>query len=459
MKQKTIASTIQVAGLGIHSGVHCNLSLLPAEADTGILFCRTDLPDLPTIPALASHLSTTERSTSLKKGDVSVHTIEHLLAAIVGADIDNVRIEIDAAELPILDGSSKAFLELIRKAGMEEQDAEREYLVIDEVMTVTNGQSELMIVPSEEYSASVMVDYNSSMIHSQYASLDKIEDFEQEIAPSRTFCFLREIKPMIERKLIRGGSLDNAVVYVDEPVSKELEEELKSLVKNEVGKIELNSTLSSTPLHYPNEAARHKLLDLIGDLALVGKKIKGKIIAKQPGHYINTQLAKKIYDRTQSEDAGISHIDPTVPPLKDTIEVMRMLPHRPPFLFVDKIMELSDTHVIGVKNVTMGEPYFVGHFPNEPIMPGVLQMEALAQVGGILALSIVPDPENYITYFMKMNNAKFRQKVVPGDTLIFRLDLMSPLRRGICHMFGRVFVGGKVAAEAELMALVTKSQN
>jgi UDP-3-O-[3-hydroxymyristoyl] N-acetylglucosamine deacetylase/3-hydroxyacyl-[acyl-carrier-protein] dehydratase len=390
---------------------------------------------------------------------VVINTSEHVLAALVGLDIDNIIIEIDAPEPPIMDGSSKFFVQALEEAGIEEQDAEREIYEVKDIISYKDEEtgSEIMIMPSDKYEITTMVDFGTKILGTQNATLERIEDFKEEIADARTFSFLHEIEMLLDNDLIKGGDLNNAIVYVDKPLSDETMKKLSKAFKKDKVTVKPNGILDNLTLHWANEAARHKLLDVIGDLALIGTKIKGKVIATKPGHKINTHFARKMMKLIKIEKRNkVPQYDLNQPPLMDIHDIMKLLPHRPPFLLVDRILELSDHHVVGMKNVTMNETFFVGHFPGAPVMPGVLQIEAMAQCGGVLVLSTVPDPENYLTYFMKMNNVKFKQKVLPGDTLIFKAELMMPIRRGICHMQAYGYANNKLVVEAELMAQIVK---
>ncbi len=458
-KQRTIKKEVSLNGVGLHTGKLVELTFKPAEANTGIRFVRTDLEGKPEIEALATFVKKTQRGTNLEKNGVSINTSEHVLAAIVGLDIDNIIIEVNSPEPPIMDGSSKFFVESLEKAGIIEQDSDREYFEVKEVISHRDEESgsEIMIMPSDHYEVTVMVDFGTKILGTQNATLKKISDFKKEIANARTFSFLHEIEMLLDNDLIKGGDLNNAIVYVDKPLSDKTMEKLSKAFKKKKVTIKPNGILDNLTLHWPNEAARHKLLDVIGDIALVGTRLKGKVIVNKPGHKINTDFAKKLYKIILLEKRNkVPKFDLNQRPLMDIHEIMNILPHRPPFLLIDRILELSDKHVVGMKNVTMNEPHFVGHFPGAPVMPGVLQIEAMAQCGGILVLSSVPDPENYLTYFMKMNNVKFKQKVLPGDTLIFKAELMSPIRRGICHMQAYGYANGKLVVEAELMAQIVK---
>ncbi|HUH51335.1 MAG TPA: bifunctional UDP-3-O-[3-hydroxymyristoyl] N-acetylglucosamine deacetylase/3-hydroxyacyl-ACP dehydratase [Flavobacterium sp.] len=460
-KQKTIEEAITLTGVGLHTGKEVTMVLKPAPIDNGFTFVRVDLEGSPVIEADATYVVNTQRGTNLEKRGVKIQTSEHVLAACVGCDLDNIIIELNASEPPIMDGSSKYFVEAIEKAGIVEQDAEQKIYIVKEVISYTDEEtgSELLIMPCDDYQITTMVDFGTKVLGTQNASIKSISEFKTEIANARTFSFLHELEALLQNGLIRGGDLNNAIVYVDKEISTETMESLKTAFGKEHIAVKPNGILDNLTLHFPNEAARHKLLDVIGDLALVGTRIRGKVIANKPGHFVNTQFAKKLSKIIKIEERNkVPNFDPNQPPLMNTVQIMNILPHRPPFLLIDKILELSDKHVVGLKNVTMNEPFFVGHFPGAPVMPGVLQIEAMAQAGGILALSTVPDPENYLTYFMKIDNVKFKQPVVPGDTLIFKLELLSPIRRGICHMQAYAYVNGKLATEAELMAQIVKSK-
>jgi UDP-3-O-[3-hydroxymyristoyl] N-acetylglucosamine deacetylase/3-hydroxyacyl-[acyl-carrier-protein] dehydratase len=459
VKQKTIQKEITLKGVGLHTGAEVTMTFKPAPVNHGFAFVRVDLEGKPVIEADSNYVVNTQRGTNLEKKGVKIQTTEHVLAACMGCDLDNILIELNASEPPIMDGSSKYFVEALEQAGIQEQETERKVYIVKEVITYTdeNTGSEITIIPNDNYCVTTMVDFGTKVLGTQNATLKNLNDFKKEIADSRTFSFLHELETLLEHGLIKGGDLNNAIVYVDKEISPQTMERLKVAFGKDNISVKPNGILDNLTLHYPNEAARHKLLDVIGDLALVGMRIQGKVIANKPGHFVNTQFAKKLSKIIKLEQRNqVPVYDLNQPPLMDVTKIMSILPHRSPFLLVDRIIELSDTHVVGMKNVTMNEPYFVGHFPGAPVMPGVLQIEAMAQAGGVLVLSTVPDPENYLTYFIKIDNVKFKQQVVPGDTLIFKLDLLSPIRRGICHMQGYAYANGKLVTEAELMAQIVK---
>ena len=460
-KQTTIKNEISLTGVGLHTGREVKMTFKPAPANNGYTFVRVDLEGQPVIEADANYVVNTQRGTNLEKLGVKIQTSEHVLAAFVGCDVDNVIIELDAPEPPIMDGSSKYFVEAIEKAGVVELEAERKYYVVKEVISFTDEAtgSEILVMPSDDYQVTAMVDFGTKVLGTQNATMKNISEFKTEISEARTFSFLHELESLLENGLIKGGDLNNAIVYVDKEISPSTMENLRVAFGKDKISVKPNGILDNLTLHYPNEAARHKLLDVVGDLALIGTRIKGKVIANKPGHFVNTQFAKKMSKLIKIEQKNqIPVYDLNQEPLMDIHKIMAMLPHRPPFLLVDKIFELSDSHVVGLKNVTMNEPFFVGHFPGAPVMPGVLIIEAMAQTGGILILSTVPDPENYLTYFMKIDNVKFKYKVLPGDTLVFKCDLISPIRRGICHMHANAYANGRLVAEAELMAQISKKQ-
>ena len=461
-QQRTIAKEISLQGVGLHTGADVLMTFKPAPENHGYKFKRLDIEGEPVLNADASLVTNTQRGTNLERNGVSIQTTEHVLAACVGLEIDNLLIELNASEPPIMDGSSKFFVKALEEAGILEQEAVRDEYIVKEIITYLDEESgsEIILMPADEYQVTTMVDFGTKVLGTQNASIQHISQFKKEISDSRTFSFLHEIEMLLEHGLIKGGDLNNAIVYVDKELSPSTMEKLKVAFNKEEITVKPNGILDNLTLHHANEAARHKLLDVIGDLALAGTRIRGKIIANKPGHYINTQFAKKLQKIIKNERRNyVPDVDLHATPVKDVNQIMEMLPHRPPFLLVDKILELTGEHVIGVKNVTMNEPFFVGHFPGSPVMPGVLQIEAMAQTGGILVLSTVPDPENYLTYLIKIDKVRYKHQVVPGDTLIFKLDLMSPIRRGICQMQARAYANGRLVSEAEIMAQIVKVKN
>ena len=457
--QTTISKKVSLSGVGLHTGKDVSLTFCPADADHGYSFKRIDLEGNPIIEADANYVTSTERGTCLNKNDITIQTCEHVLASLVGLQIDNVLIELNASEPPIMDGSSKFFVEALEKAGIKELSKKRKEFVVKNVISYRDEDSgsEITVLPSNEYQVTTMVDFGTKILGTQNATIESISEFKDNISSCRTFSFLHEIEMLLNKGLIKGGDLNNAIVYVDKPLSEETMTKLKKAFNKDKIAVKSNGILDNLNLLYPNEAARHKLLDVIGDLALIGTKIRGKVIATKPGHYINTKFSKKMKNIIKdSKKNDIPQIDFSSKPLMDTTKIMDILPHRPPFLFIDKIYELNDDLVIGVKNVTIDEDFFKGHFPEYPVMPGVIIIEAMAQMGGILVMSKLDDPQNYLTFFAKIDKVRFRNKVLPGDTLIFKCSLLGPFRRGICHMQGLAYANGKLCAEAELTAQITK---
>lgn len=460
--QTTISSPITLTGVGIHTGEEVTMTFKPAPANHGYAFCRIDLEGHPIIEAQAQHVLDTQRGTLLQKNGVKIQTCEHVLAALVGLEIDNVLIELNASEPPIMDGSSKFFVEALENAGIDTLDVERDEYIVKENITYYDEESgsEITVLPCDNYQVTTMVDFGTKVLGTQNASLKKLSDFKKDFADARTFSFLHELEMLLEKGLIKGGDLNNAIVYVDKEISDETMDKLRKAFGKKSISVKPNGILDNLTLHHPNEAARHKLLDVIGDLALIGTRIRGKVIATKPGHYINTQFAKKMAKIIKTEKRNrVPVFDLNTEPALDVNDIMKILPHRPPFLLVDKILEISEKHVVAVKSVTMNEPFFEGHFPGQPVMPGVLQIEAMAQAGGVLVMNTVPDPENYLTFFMKIEQAKFKHPVVPGDTLVFKLELLSPIRRGICHMQAYAYSGGRLVTEAEMMAQIVRKKD
>ena len=462
-KQRTLTAPISFKGKGLHTGVEVNMTFQPAPDSHGYIFKRTDLPGQPLINALAENVVETERGTVLEENGARISTIEHVLASFVGMGIDNVLVEVDGPEAPILDGSSKEYAEAIAKTGAVDQETDRKYFMLKEKVEYYDEKHGIHIIayPDKVQSINVLIDYNSEVLGNQHASLDELQSFQDEIAPCRTFVFLHELEYLAKNNLIKGGDLDNAIVIVDRKMEQEELDRLADLFNKPHIEVQPEGILNNVDLRFSNEPARHKLLDLMGDLALVGRWFKAKIIATRPGHHSNNEFARAL--RQVMKKAALQKKIPIYNsnevPLIDINEVKRRLPHRYPFLMVDKVIHLDEKSVVGIKNVTVNEPFFVGHFPEEPVMPGVLQIEAAAQVGGILVLGTVPDPENYSTYFLKIDKVKFKRKVIPGDTLIIKVDLLEPIRRGIALVFAEIFVGSQLAMEGELMAQIVKTKS
>ena len=459
-KQKTLKKAISLSGKGLHTGVDVTISLNPAPENHGFVFQRIDLEEKPLIRAIAENVTETSRGTTLEQNNASVSTIEHCLAACTGMELDNVLITLDGPEAPILDGSSSQYVAAIADAGIVDQEAEKVYFTPTEKVEYYDEEKGIHIIayPDEELSMNVLIDYNSKVLGNQYATLDDIKKFKKEIAPCRTFVLLHELEFLAANNLIKGGDLDNAIVIMDRKVNQDELDRLAEIFKKPKIKVKPEGVLNNIDLHFPNEPARHKLLDMIGDLSLIGMPFKVKIIAQRPGHHADTEFARILRQMAKKAKAkgDVPVYDPNQEPVVDVVEIQKTLPHRNPFLLVDKIIHRDEKKVIGVKNVTMNEPFFVGHFPGEPVMPGVLQIEALAQVGGLLVLNTVPDPEIYLTFFLRVDKVRFKRKVVPGDTLIMKMTLLEPIRRGIAIMFGEGYVGDNLVIEGEMMAQIVK---
>jgi UDP-3-O-[3-hydroxymyristoyl] N-acetylglucosamine deacetylase/3-hydroxyacyl-[acyl-carrier-protein] dehydratase len=458
-KQHTLGSVTSISGTGLHTGIIVDMALKPANPGFGFQFQRTDLPGMPTIKADCDLVTDTSRGTTLEQGPMKVSTVEHILAALVGMGVDNCLIELNGPEIPIIDGSSEPFVKIIEEAGIVEQDAAKAWYSIDTNISLYDDVKnvEMTALPAASYGITTLIDFNSPVLGPQHAGLKSMKDFKNEIAPCRTFCFLHELEMLLDNNLVKGGDINNAIVVVDKPVTDEEMTRLAKAFGREKMEIKSEGYLNNLELRFANEPARHKLLDVIGDLALVGYPIKAQIIASRPGHSSNVEFAKLIkqYIKKNKHTRDIPVYDPNQPPVFDSQALERTLPHRFPFLLVDKIIELTDTKIVGVKNVTFNEYFFQGHFPGNPIMPGVLQIEALAQTGGILCINSMPKGD-YDTYFLKIDNCKFKQKVVPGDTMLLKMELIDPIRRGICVMRGSVYVGNKLCTEADLTAQLVK---
>ena len=459
-KQKTLQTSFTLHGKGLHTGLDIDITFLPAPAGTGRIIRRVDLEGSPEIPALSEYVKGTERGTVLIKGAASVSTIEHAMAALYAKGIENCIIEVNAPEFPILDGSAKAYIDAINEVGIVEQEQAAEPYIVKQRHEVISedGKSRIILLPDSHFGIDVHVSFDSPVLDNQFASLERLQDFDTEIASSRTFVFVREVEMLLQHNLIKGGDLDNALVIYDEPMSQEKLDNICDLVGVPHKKDLSLGYINNAPILFPNEPARHKLLDVLGDLALIGRPIRGRIIAFCPGHKINNEMGAKIRKDIKLNEAQAPLSNPNQTPLLDVNRIRELLPHRYPFLMVDKIIEIGSDYIVGVKSVSGNEPFFQGHFPTEPVMPGVLQIEAMAQVGGLLVLNTIDDPENYSTYFMKIDNVKFRQKVVPGDTLVFKLRLLTEVRRGVANMRGLAFVGEKLVCEAEFMAQVVKNK-
>ena len=460
MKQCTLKGEFHVSGKGLHTGLQIEATFSPAPENTGYVFKRIDLEGEPTLQAVAENVVETVRGTVIGNNSMRISTIEHALAALYAAGIDNCLITLNAPELPILDGSAIEYAEKIDEVGIVEQDAEKDYYIVKQKIEVIDEKtgSSLIVLPDEDFSIDTMIEFDSPILQNQFASLNSMKRFKSDIAASRTFVFVREIVALLNANLIKGGDLDNAIVIYDQPMSQEQLNKISELMGVPPIEVANLGYINNKPLVFPNEPARHKLLDVIGDIALIGRPLKGRIIANKPGHTLNATFSKKIRREIKRQEVQAPIYNPNIAPVMDINRIRELLPHRYPFLLVDKIIEVGDNHIVGVKNMTQNEPFFQGHFPQEPVMPGVLQIEAMAQVGGLLVLNVVDEPERYSTYFMKIDNVKFRQKVVPGDTLIFHLQLMNEIRRGVATMKGYAFVGEKMVSEAEFMAQIIKNK-
>ncbi len=461
MKQKTLAKSFRLEGVGLHTGKPVTIDFEPAEANHGIRFMRVDMEDQPILVAEVNHVVSTNRGTTIRNGEAQISTVEHVLSAIAGSGVDNVLIKVNGPEIPIMDGSSIDFIKGIQKAGVVDQDAEREFFEIEEPISFRDEVTgtELLALPSENFEVTAMIDFNSQILGHQYASLENIEDYAEQIAPCRTFVFVRELEQLFDQNLIKGGDLDNAVVIADRLMDQEELDRLARKLGKQSITVEKTGILNTTKLKFENEPARHKLLDVLGDLTLLGKPIKGKIVARKPGHTANIEFTKLLKRKLveQRKLKGRPRVDPDQPSLYDIEAIRKLLPHRYPFLLVDKIIEMSDNHIVGVKNITFNEPFFQGHFPDNAIFPGVLQIEALAQVGGVFVLSGIEDPENWGTLLLKIDNTKFKNKVGPGDQLVLKMELLQAVRRGICLMYGTAYVGSKLVSESEITAQIVRN--
>lgn len=459
-KQQTLKGSFSLSGKGLHTGLHINITFHPAPAGTGRIIRRVDLEGSPEIPALSEYVKGTERGTVLRKGEIQVSTIEHGMAALYALGVDNCYIDVDAPEFPILDGSAIEYVRKIKEIGLEAQELEREYYIVKQRTEVVSedGRSRILLLPDSSFGVDVHISFDSPILSNQFASLDNLDKFESEIAASRTFVFVREIEQLLAHNLVKGGDLDNALVIYDKEMEQSKVDELCKLMGVEPKNgIELGY-INNAPIIFPNEPARHKLLDVLGDLSLIGRRIQGRIIATCPGHKINNEMGQKIRREIKQNESQAPIYDPNKAPLMDVKRIQELLPHRYPFLLVDKVIERGSDYVVGVKNVTANEAFFQGHFPGEPVMPGVLQVEAMAQVGGLYILGDLDEPERYSTYFLKIDNVKFRQKVVPGDTLIFKVRLVTEIRRGMANMRGLAFVGETLVCECDFMAQIIKNK-
>lgn len=460
MKQRTLKKSFSVSGKGLHTGMAIEATFKPAPVNHGYKFQRVDLEGVPVIDALAENVVETTRGTVIGRGGAKVSTVEHALAALYAAGIDNCLIEVNAPELPILDGSAIEYATKIDEVGIEEQNEDKNFYIVKQKLEVVDEETgaSIVVLPFDSFRIDAMIEFKSPIIPNQFASLSSLSRFKEDIAASRTFVFVREIEPLVKANLIKGGDLDNALVVYDQPMEQDYLDKLADLMGVPHKHVSELGYISNIPLAYENEPARHKLMDVLGDLALIGRPLKGYVIATKPGHGINTTFAKRVRREIKHQELQAPVYNPNVPPVMDINRIRQLLPHRYPFLLVDKIIEIGTNYIVGVKNVSGNEPFFQGHFPQEPVMPGVLQVEAMAQVGGLLVLNMVEDPEKYSTYFMKIDNVKFRQKVVPGDTLIFHLSLLTEIRRGCAVMKGYAFVGEKIVSEAEFMAQIIKNK-